>query len=191
MTDIQHHPLIILGSGPAGYTAAVYAARANLNPVVITGMQQGGQLTTTTEVENWPGGPADLQGPALMQQMLEHAERFETQVIFDHIEDVDLTARPIVLKGSNTFSCDSLIIATGASAQYLGLPSEEAFMGRGVSACATCDGFFYRNQKVAVIGGGNTAVEEALYLANIASEVILVHRRDALRSERGAGLVSE
>jgi thioredoxin reductase (NADPH) len=184
MTDIQHHPLIILGSGPAGYTAAVYAARANLNPVVITGMQQGGQLTTTTEVENWPGGPADLQGPALMQQMLEHAERFETQVIFDHIEDVDLTARPIVLKGSNTFSCDSLIIATGASAQYLGLPSEEAFMGKGVSACATCDGFFYRNQKVAVIGGGNTAVEEALYLANIASEVILVHRRDALRSEK-------
>ena len=184
MTDIQHHPLIILGSGPAGYTAAVYAARANLNPVVITGMQQGGQLTTTTEVENWPGGPADLQGPALMQQMLEHAERCETQVIFDHIEDVDLTARPIVLKGSNTFSCDSLIIATGASAQYLGLPSEEAFMGKGVSACATCDGFFYRNQKVAVIGGGNTAVEEALYLANIASEVILVHRRDALRSEK-------
>ena len=184
MTDIQHHPLIILGSGPAGYTAAVYAARANLNPVVITGMQQGGQLTTTTEVENWPGGPADLQGPALMQQMQEHAERFETQVIFDHIEDVDLTVRPIVLKGSNTFSCDSLIIATGASAQYLGLPSEEAFMGKGVSACATCDGFFYRNQKVAVIGGGNTAVEEALYLANIASEVILVHRRDALRSEK-------
>jgi thioredoxin reductase (NADPH) len=184
MTDIQHHPLIILGSGPAGYTAAVYAARANLNPVVITGMQQGGQLTTTTEVENWPGGPADLQGPALMQQMLDHAERFETQVIFDHIEDVDLTARPILLKGSNAFSCDSLIIATGASAQYLGLPSEEAFMGKGVSACATCDGFFYRNQKVAVIGGGNTAVEEALYLANIASEVILVHRRDALRSEK-------
>jgi len=184
MTDIQHHPLIILGSGPAGYTAAVYAARANLNPVVITGMQQGGQLTTTTEVENWPGGPADLQGPALMQQMQEHAERFETQVIFDHIEDVDLTARPIMLKGSNTFSCDSLIIATGASAQYLGLPSEEAFMGKGVSACATCDGFFYRNQKVAVIGGGNTAVEEALYLANIASEVILVHRRDSLRSEK-------
>jgi len=184
MTDIQHHPLIILGSGPAGYTAAVYAARANLNPVVITGMQQGGQLTTTTEVENWPGGPADLQGPALMQQMLDHAERFETQVIFDHIEEVDLTARPIRLKGSNAFSCDSLIIATGASAQYLGLPSEEAFMGKGVSACATCDGFFYRNQKVAVIGGGNTAVEEALYLANIASEVILVHRRDALRSEK-------
>ncbi|MEP1471659.1 MAG: thioredoxin-disulfide reductase [Halieaceae bacterium] len=184
MTDVQHHPLIILGSGPAGYTAAVYAARANLNPVVITGMQQGGQLTTTTEVENWPGGPADLQGPALMQQMQEHAERFETQVIFDHIEDVDLSAKPIQLKGSNAFSCDSLIIATGASAQYLGLASEEAFMGKGVSACATCDGFFYRNQKVAVIGGGNTAVEEALYLANIASEVILVHRRDALRSEK-------
>ena len=184
MSDAQHHPLIILGSGPAGYTAAVYAARANLNPVVITGMQQGGQLTTTTEVENWPGGPADLQGPALMQQMQEHAERFETQVIFDHIEEVDLEARPMVLKGSNTFTCDSLIIATGASAQYLGLPSEEAFMGKGVSACATCDGFFYRNQKVAVIGGGNTAVEEALYLANIAEEVILVHRRDALRSEK-------
>src|SRR5210317_2312231 len=184
MSDVQHHKLIILGSGPAGYTAAVYAARANLNPVVITGMQQGGQLTTTTEVENWPGGPADLQGPALMQQMQEHAERFETQVIFDHIEEVDLEARPMVLKGSNTFTCDSLIIATGASAQYLGLPSEEAFMGKGVSACATCDGFFYRNQKVAVIGGGNTAVEEALYLANIAEEVILVHRRDALRSEK-------
>ncbi|MEP4484857.1 MAG: thioredoxin-disulfide reductase [Halioglobus sp.] len=184
MSDVQHHPLIILGSGPAGYTAAVYAARANLNPVVITGMQQGGQLTTTTEVENWPGGPADLQGPALMQQMQEHAERFETQVIFDHIEDVDLETRPMVLKGSNTFTCDALIIATGASAQYLGLPSEEAFMGKGVSACATCDGFFYRNQKVAVIGGGNTAVEEALYLANIAEEVILVHRRDSLRSEK-------
>ncbi len=184
MSDIQHHPLIILGSGPAGYTAAVYAARANLNPVVITGIQQGGQLTTTTEVENWPGGPADLQGPALMQQMQEHAERFETAVIFDHIEEVDLEARPMVLKGTATFSCDALIIATGASAQYLGLPSEEAFMGKGVSACATSDGFFYRNQKVAVIGGGNTAVEEALYLANIASEVILVHRRDSLRSEK-------
>ena len=184
MSDIQHHPLIILGSGPAGYTAAVYAARANLNPVVITGIQQGGQLTTTTEVENWPGGPADLQGPALMQQMQEHAERFETAVIFDHIEEVDLEARPMVLKGTATFSCDALIIATGASAQYLGLPSEEAFMGKGVSACATCDGFFYRNQKVAVIGGGNTAVEEALYLANIASEVILVHRRDSLRSDK-------
>ena len=184
MSDTQHHPLIILGSGPAGYTAAVYAARANLNPVVITGIQQGGQLTTTTEVENWPGGPADLQGPALMQQMQEHAERFETAVIFDHIEEVDLVARPMVLKGTAKFSCDALIIATGASAQYLGLASEEAFMGKGVSACATCDGFFYRNQKVAVIGGGNTAVEEALYLANIASEVILVHRRDSLRSEK-------
>jgi len=184
MSDVQHHSLIILGSGPAGYTAAVYAARANLNPVVITGMQQGGQLTTTTEVENWPGGPADLQGPALMQQMLEHAERFETQVVFDHIDEVDVDARPMVLKGTHTYSCDALIIATGASAQYLGLESEEAFMGKGVSACATCDGFFYRNQKVAVIGGGNTAVEEALYLANIAEEVILVHRRDALRSEK-------
>ncbi len=184
MSDIRHHPLIILGSGPAGYTAAVYAARANLNPVVITGIQQGGQLTTTTEVENWPGGPADLQGPALMQQMLEHAERFETDVVFDHIEEVDLDARPMVLKGTQTYSCDALIIATGASAQYLGLDSEQAYMGKGVSACATCDGFFYRNQKVAVIGGGNTAVEEALYLANIASEVILVHRRDALRAEK-------
>ena len=184
MSELQHHPLIILGSGPAGYTAAVYAARANLKPVVITGMQQGGQLTTTTEVENWPGGPADLQGPALMQQMQEHAERFETQVVFDHIESVDLDARPMVLKGSNSYSCDALIIATGASAQYLGLASEEAFMGKGVSACATCDGFFYRNQKVAVIGGGNTAVEEALYLANIAEEVILVHRRDSLRAEK-------
>ena len=184
MSDVQHHTLIILGSGPAGYTAAVYAARANLNPVVITGMQQGGQLTTTTEVENWPGGPADLQGPALMQQMLEHAERFDTQVVFDHIEEVDLDARPMVLKGTRTYSCDALIIATGASAQYLGLDSEQAFMGKGVSACATCDGFFYRNQKVAVIGGGNTAVEEALYLANIAEEVILVHRRDALRAEK-------
>ena len=162
----------------------MYAARANLNPVVITGMQQGGQLTTTTEVENWPGGPADLQGPALMQQMLEHAERFDTQVVFDHIEEVDLDARPMVLKGTRTYSCDALIIATGASAQYLGLDSEQAFMGKGVSACATCDGFFYRNQKVAVIGGGNTAVEEALYLANIAEEVILVHRRDALRAEK-------
>jgi thioredoxin reductase (NADPH) len=184
MSDTRHHPLIILGSGPAGYTAAVYAARANLKPVVITGMQQGGQLTTTTEVENWPGGPADLQGPVLMQQMLEHAERFDTQVVFDHIEQVDLDARPMRLTGTHSYSCDALIIATGASAQYLGLPSEEAFMGKGVSACATCDGFFYRNQKVAVIGGGNTAVEEALYLANIAEEVILVHRRDSLRSEK-------
>jgi thioredoxin reductase (NADPH) len=184
MSNVQHHPLIILGSGPAGYTAAVYAARANLSPVVITGIQQGGQLTTTTEVENWPGGAADLQGPQLMQQMQEHVERFDAQVVFDHIEEVDLSARPIRLQGSASFSCDALIIATGASAQYLGLPSEEAFAGKGVSACATCDGFFYRNQKVAVIGGGNTAVEEALYLANIASEVVLVHRRDSLRAEK-------
>lgn len=184
MSDIKHHPLIILGSGPAGYTAAVYAARANLSPVVITGIQQGGQLTTTTEVENWPGGAHDLQGPQLMQQMQEHVERFDAQVVFDHIEEVDLNARPMLLKGTADYSCDALIIATGASAQYLGLPSEEAFAGKGVSACATCDGFFYRNQKVAVIGGGNTAVEEALYLSNIASEVVLVHRRDALRSEK-------
>ena len=184
MSDVKHHTLIILGSGPAGYTAAVYAARANLNPVVITGIQQGGQLTTTTEVENWPGGAADLQGPQLMQQMQEHVERFDAAVVFDHIDEVDLSARPIQLKGTGNYSCDALVIATGASAQYLGLPSEEAFAGKGVSACATCDGFFYRNQKVAVIGGGNTAVEEALYLANIASEVVLVHRRDALRSEK-------
>lgn len=184
MSAAQHHSLIILGSGPAGYTAAVYAARANLNPVLITGIQQGGQLTTTTEVENWPGGPADLQGPALMQDMQAHAERFDTQVIFDHIEEVDLNARPMRLQGSNAFTCDALIIATGASAQYLGLDSETAYMGKGVSACATCDGFFYRGQKVAVIGGGNTAVEEALYLANIASEVVLVHRRDSLRAEK-------
>jgi thioredoxin reductase (NADPH) len=184
MSDIQHHRLIILGSGPAGYTAAVYAARANLNPVVITGMQQGGQLTTTTEVENWPGGAPDLQGPDLMRQMQEHVERLDAQVVFDHIERVDLSVRPFVLEGTSRYSCDALIIATGASAQYLGLPSEEAFAGKGVSACATCDGFFYRNQKVAVIGGGNTAVEEALYLSNIASEVVLVHRRDALRAEK-------
>ncbi|MDG1942746.1 MAG: thioredoxin-disulfide reductase [Halioglobus sp.] len=184
MSDTKHHRLIILGSGPAGYTAAVYAARANLNPVVITGIQQGGQLTTTTEVENWPGGAADLQGPQLMQQMQEHVERFDAQVVFDHIEEVDFSTRPFLLKGSSHYSCDALIIATGASAQYLGLPSEDAFAGKGVSACATCDGFFYRNQKVAVIGGGNTAVEEALYLANIASEVVLVHRRDSLRSEK-------
>jgi len=176
--------LIILGSGPAGYTAAVYAARANLQPVVITGIQQGGQLTTTTEVENWPGGAPDLQGPQLMQQMQEHVERFDADIVFDHIDEVDLSARPMLLKGTGTYTCDALVIATGASAQYLGLPSEEAFAGKGVSACATCDGFFYRNQKVAVIGGGNTAVEEALYLANIASEVVVVHRRDALRSEK-------
>ena len=184
MSNVQHHRLIILGSGPAGYTAAVYAARANLSPVVITGIQQGGQLTTTTEVENWPGGPADLQGPQLMQQMQEHVERFDAQVVFDHIDEVDLSERPIRLQGSASYSCDALVIATGASAQYLGLPSEEAFAGKGVSACATCDGFFYRNKKVAVIGGGNTAVEEALYLANIASEVVLVHRRDSLRAEK-------
>jgi len=184
MSDIVHHPLIILGSGPAGYTAAIYAARANLNPVVITGMQQGGQLTTTTEVENWPGGVHDLQGPQLMQEMQAHVERLDAEIVFDHIEQVDLSSRPFTLKGTGTFTCDALVIATGATAQYLGLPSEEAFMGKGVSACATCDGFFYRNQKVAVIGGGNTAVEEALYLANIASEVTLVHRRDALRAEK-------
>ena len=184
MSDVQHHQLIILGSGPAGYTAAIYAARANLKPVVITGMQQGGQLTTTTEVENWPGGPHDLQGPDLMVQMQEHAERFDTQIIFDHIHETVLTERPFKLLGTNTYTCDALIIATGASAQYLGLPSEEAFMGKGVSACATCDGFFYRGQKVAVIGGGNTAVEEALYLSNIASEVTLIHRRDKLKSEK-------
>jgi len=184
MSESRHHPLIILGSGPAGYTAAIYAARANLRPVVITGIQQGGQLTTTTEVENWPGGPADLQGPQLMQEMQAHVERFDAEIVFDHIDQVDLSVRPFALKGTGTYSCDALIIATGATAQYLGLPSETAFMGKGVSACATCDGFFYRNQKVAVIGGGNTAVEEALYLANIASEVTLVHRRDALRAEK-------
>jgi thioredoxin reductase (NADPH) len=184
MSDVQHHKLIILGSGPAGYTAAVYAARANLNPVVITGMQQGGQLTTTTEVENWPGGAADLQGPGLMQEMLEHVERFGTSVVFDHIDSVDLSQQPLRLSGSHEYSCDALIIATGASAQYLGLPSEEHFLGKGVSACATCDGFFYRNKRVAVIGGGNTAVEEALYLTNLAEKVILVHRRDTLRAEK-------
>lgn len=184
MSDIQHHRLIILGSGPAGYTAAIYAARANLKPVVITGMQQGGQLTTTTEVENWPGGTHDLQGPDLMAQMQAHAERFDTQIIFDHIEQTILTERPFKLIGSQTYTCDALIIATGASAQYLGLPSEEAFAGRGVSACATCDGFFYRDQTVCVVGGGNTAVEEALYLSNIAKEVVLIHRRDKLKSEK-------
>ncbi len=178
MSDPIHHRLIILGSGPAGYTAAVYAARANLNPVIVTGMQQGGQLTTTTDVDNWPGDDKGVQGPELMQRMQAHAERFGTEIIFDHIESVELKQRPFILKGTNTYSCDALIIATGASAMYLGLPSEEAFAGKGVSACATCDGFFYRDQKVAVIGGGNTAVEEALYLSNIASEVTLVHRRD-------------
>lgn len=184
MSDVQHHKLVILGSGPAGYTAAIYAARANLNPVVITGMQQGGQLTTTTEVENWPAGAPDLQGPDLMVQMQEHAERFDTNIIFDHIEKCDLSQRPFVLTGNETYTCDALIICTGASAQYIGLPSEEAFQGRGVSACATCDGFFYRDQKVAVVGGGNTAVEEALYLSNIAKEVVLIHRRDSLRAEK-------
>jgi thioredoxin reductase (NADPH) len=184
MSDPIHHRLIILGSGPAGYTAAVYAARANLNPVIVTGMQQGGQLTTTTDVDNWPGDDKGVQGPELMQRMQAHAERFGTEIIFDHIESVELKQRPFILKGTNTYSCDALIIATGASAMYLGLPSEEAFAGKGVSACATCDGFFYRDQKVAVIGGGNTAVEEALYLSNIASEVTLVHRRDELRAEK-------
>jgi len=185
MSEARHCPLLILGSGPAGYTAAVYAARANLNPVMITGMQQGGQLTTTTEVENWPGDADDLTGPVLMERMQKHAEKFDTEIIFDHINEVDFSNRPFALKGdSGEYTCDALIIATGASAQYLGLPSEEAFMGRGVSACATCDGFFYRNQKVAVVGGGNTAVEEALYLSNIASEVHLIHRRDTFRSEK-------
>lgn len=184
MSEAKHHKLIILGSGPAGYTAAIYAARANLNPVVITGMQQGGQLTTTTEVENWPGGIAELQGPDLMVEMQQHAERFETEIIFDHIHECDLKSKPIKLVGNETYTCDSLIICTGASAQYLGLESEQKFMGQGVSACATCDGFFYRDKKVAVIGGGNTAVEEALYLSNIASEVTLIHRRDSLRSEK-------
>lgn len=185
MSDVQHHRLIILGSGPAGYTAAVYAARANLNPVLITGMQQGGQLTTTTDVDNWPGDVEGLQGPALMERMKDHAERFETNIIFDHIDKTDLSQSPYRLVGNiGEYTCDALIIATGASAQYLGLESEEKYMGSGVSACATCDGFFYKGQKVAVIGGGNTAVEEALYLSNIASEVVLVHRRDALRAEK-------
>ncbi|WP_022961812.1 thioredoxin-disulfide reductase [Halopseudomonas pelagia] len=185
MSEVRHTRLIILGSGPAGYSAAVYAARANLKPVLITGMQMGGQLTTTTEVDNWPGDVEGLQGPALMERMRQHAERFETEIIFDHINKVDLTKRPFSLWGDQgEYQCDALIIATGASAQYLGLPSEEAFMGKGVSACATCDGFFYRNQDVAVIGGGNTAVEEALYLANIAKKVTLVHRRDTFRAEK-------
>ncbi|MGF1842298.1 thioredoxin-disulfide reductase [Vibrio clamense] len=185
MSDVKHCNLLILGSGPAGYTAAVYAARANLQPVMITGMQQGGQLTTTTEVENWPGDPEGLTGPALMERMKEHAERFETEIVFDHINEVDLSTRPYRLKGDSAeYTCDALIISTGASAKYLGLESEEAFKGRGVSACATCDGFFYRNQKVAVVGGGNTAVEEALYLSNIASEVHLIHRRDTFRAEK-------
>jgi len=185
MSEAQHHRLIILGSGPAGYTAAVYAARANLNPIVITGMQAGGQLTTTTDVDNWPGDVDGVQGPELMQRMQAHAERFDTKVVFDHIHTAELQSRPFRLVGDmGEYTCDALIICTGASAQYLGLDSEESFKGKGVSACATCDGFFYRNQKVVVIGGGNTAVEEALYLSNIASEVTLVHRRDSLRSEK-------
>lgn len=181
----NHHQLIILGSGPAGYSAAVYAARANLNPVVITGMEPGGQLTTTTEVDNWPGDIEGLTGPVLMERMQKHAERFNTQVIFDHITEVNLSSKPIELKGdTETYTCDALIIATGASARYLGLPSEQAYMGKGVSACATCDGFFYRNKDVCVVGGGNTAVEEALYLSNIAASVTLIHRRNELRAER-------
>ena len=185
MSETKHHRLLIVGSGPAGYTAAIYAARANLSPAVITGIQQGGQLTITTDVDNWPGDAQGVQGPELMQRMLAHAERFETEIIFDHIHTVDLGKRPFLLQGdSGTYSCDALIIATGASAKYLGLESEQAYMGQGVSACATCDGFFYRDRKVAVIGGGNTAVEEALYLSNLASEVVVVHRRDELRAEK-------
>lgn len=185
MSEARHVKLLILGSGPAGYAAAVYAARANLNPVLLTGMQQGGQLTTTTEVENWPGDPEGLTGPDLMVRMQQHAEKFDTEIIFDHIHTTDFSKRPFTLTGdAGTYTCDALIIATGASAKYLGLESETAFMGKGVSACATCDGFFYRNQKVAVVGGGNTAVEEALYLSNIASEVHVIHRRDSFRSEK-------
>ncbi|MDB2330765.1 thioredoxin-disulfide reductase [Alteromonas sp.] len=185
MAESRHVRLLILGSGPAGYSAAVYAARANLQPVLLTGIQQGGQLTTTTEVENWPGDPEGLTGPDLMVRMQKHAEKFDTEIIFDHINKTDLTKRPYTLYGDNgSYTCDALIIATGASAKYLGLESEQAFMGKGVSACATCDGFFYRNQKVAVVGGGNTAVEEALYLSNIASEVHVIHRRDTFRSEK-------
>ncbi len=185
MSEARHERLIILGSGPAGYTAAVYAARANLKPVLITGIQAGGQLTTTTDVDNWPGDDAGVQGPELMERMKRHAERFDTEVLFDHIHEVELRERPFTLKGDNgAYTCDALIIATGASARYLGLESEQKFMGQGVSACATCDGFFYRNQEVVVVGGGNTAVEEALYLSNIASKVTLVHRRDTLRAEK-------
>jgi len=184
MSKEKHARLLILGSGPAGYTAAVYAARANLNPVLITGLEQGGQLTTTTEVDNWPGDNEGVQGPELMERMRKHAERFHTEIIFDHISKAELQQKPFRLTGdSGIYTCDALIIATGASAQYIGLPSEEAFKGRGVSACATCDGFFYKGKKVAVIGGGNTAVEEALYLSNIASEVTIVHRRDSFRAE--------
>ena len=183
--SIQHHRLIILGSGPAGYTAAIYAARANLKPVLITGIAQGGQLMTTTEVENWPADIEGLQGPDLMERFLEHAQRFDTKIIFDQINTVDFTQRPLVLKGDvDTYTCDALVIATGASAQYLGLPSEQAFMGKGVSGCATCDGFFYKGQDVCVVGGGNTAVEEALYLSNIAKHVTVVHRRNKFRSEK-------
>mgnify|MGYP006425329435 CR=1 FL=1 len=185
MSQTNHHGLIILGSGPAGYTAAVYAARANLQPTLITGIEVGGQLTTTTDVDNWPGDIDGLQGPDLMERMKEHAQRFNTELVYDHINGVDLSQRPFTLTGdAGTYSCDALIIATGASAMYLGLESEERFMGQGVSACATCDGFFYRGQDVAVIGGGNTAVEEALYLSNIANSVTLVHRRDQLRAEK-------
>ncbi len=185
MSEGKHCRLLILGSGPAGYTAAVYAARANLNPVMVTGLEMGGQLTTTTDVDNWPGDNDGVQGPELMERMRKHAERFGTEVIFDHVQTAELGASPFRLTGdSSVYTCDALIIATGASARYLGLPSEEMYKGKGVSACATCDGFFYRNQKVAVIGGGNTAVEEALYLSNIASHVTLVHRRDALRAEK-------
>ena len=185
MSETRHVRLMILGSGPAGYSAAVYAARANLNPVLVTGIQQGGQLTTTTDVENWPGDPEGLTGPDLMVRMQKHAEKFDTEIVFDHINKTDLSKRPFTLYGDNgTYTCDALIIATGASAKYLGLESEQAFAGKGVSACATCDGFFYRNQKVAVVGGGNTAVEEALYLSNIASEVHVIHRRDSFRSEK-------
>jgi thioredoxin reductase (NADPH) len=185
MNPTQHHKLVILGSGPAGYTAAIYAARANLNPVVITGIEQGGQLMTTTDVDNWPGDNEGVQGPDLMQRMLKHAERFDTKVIFDHVNKVNLKQRPFLLAGDQgEYTCDALIIATGASAKYLGLPSEEIFKGKGVSACATCDGFFYRGKDVIVIGGGNTAVEEALYLSNIAKHVTIVHRRDQFRSEK-------
>jgi len=185
MSEAKHCRLIILGSGPAGYTAAVYAARANLSPVVITGLEQGGQLMTTTEVDNWPGDVEGLTGPVLMERMQKHAERFHTEIVFDQINTVDVKNRPFTLTGDNgVYTCDALIVATGASAQYLGIPSEEKFRGKGVSACATCDGFFYRNQKVAVVGGGNTAVEEALYLSNIAAHVTVIHRRDKFRSEK-------
>lgn len=185
MSSTNHHRLIILGSGPAGYTAAIYAARANLHPTLITGMQTGGQLTTTTEVDNWPGDVEGLMGPALMERMQSHAERFHTNIVFDHIVKANLQQKPFVLQGdTQTYTCDALIIATGASARYLGIPSEQNYLGRGVSACATCDGFFYRNKEVCVIGGGNTAVEEALYLSNIASSVTLIHRRESLRAEK-------